>query len=51
MQKNIVKCLKLISRGCPIKKFPNILLNNAKIVNPTIKPQAKGQNYFSIALR
>ena len=39
------------SRGCLIKKFPNVLLNNAKVVNPTVKPQAKGQNYFSIALK
>ena len=41
-----------IYRGCLIKKFPNVLLNNnAKMVNPTVKPQAKCQNYFSIALK
>ena len=38
-------------RGYPIKKFPNFLQNNAKLVDPTVKPQAKGQNYFSIALK
>ena len=38
-------------RGCVKKKFPNGLLNNSKMVDPTVKPQAKGQNYFSIALK
>ena len=43
--------LSLTSKGCLIKKFPNVLLNNAKMVDSTVKPQAKGQNYFSIALK
>ena len=32
------------------KKVPKQFAENAKLVNPTVKPQAKGQNYFSIAL-
>ena len=43
--------LSLTSKGCLIKKFPNVLLNNAKMVDSTVKPQAKGQNNFSIALK
>ena len=39
------------NRGLPIKKFPNVLLYMAKLVNPTVKPQAKGENYFSIAVK
>ena len=28
------------TRGSLIKKFPKLLLNNAKLVNPTVKPPA-----------
>ena len=48
---NFCLITRLTHRGCPIKKFPNVLLNNAKMVNLTVKPQAKGQNYFSLALK
>ena len=33
------------------KKFQNVLLNNTKLINPRVIPQAKGQNNFSIALK
>ena len=36
----------LYSRGWVEKKFPNILPNNAKMVNPTVKPWAKCQIDF-----
>ena len=31
------------------KSSQNVLLNGAKLVNPTVKLQAEGQNWFSIA--
>ena len=39
------------NKGWVEKKFPNVLLNNSKLVNPAVKAQAKDQNYFSIALK
>ena len=33
------------------KKFPNVLLNNAKLINPRLKSQDKSQNNFPIALK
>ena len=41
----------MISRGCLIKKFPNILPNYAKTINSRVKSQAKCQIYFSRALK
>ena len=41
----------LCLRGCLIKKFSNVLLNNAKVVNPTVKLQAKVQKDFSLSLK
>ena len=38
-------------RGCLIKKFPNVLLNNAKMINPRVKVQAKCHIYFSRAFK
>ena len=51
LELNSKKSENLVLRGCLIKKFPNVLLNKAKLVNPTVKSQAKGQNYFSTALK
>ena len=36
-----------ISRVCLIKKFPNVLPNYAKMMNPRVKYLAKCQIYFS----
>ena len=33
------------------KSSKNVLLNNAKRINLRVKPQAKGQNDYSIALK
>ena len=33
------------------KSSQTFLVNNAKLVNPTVKPQAYGQTYFSVALK
>ena len=38
-------------RGWVEKSSQNVLLNNAKLINPIVKLQANGQNYFSIALK
>ena len=41
----------LLSRGCPIKKFTNLLLHMAKMIDPRVKSQARGQNNRSKALK
>ena len=38
-------------KGDAKKSSKNVLLNNAKLINLRVKPQAKGQNNFSIALK
>ena len=38
-------------RGFPIKKFTNILLHTAKMIDPRVKNQARGQNNRSRALK
>ena len=45
-------CFNILqNRGCLIKKFPNVLPNFAKTINPRIKSQAKCQIYFLRALK
>ena len=45
-------CLtNFISKGCPIKKFTNVLLYSAKKINPRVKKQARCQNNRSRALK
>ena len=41
----------LIDRGRVKKKFPNVLPNNAKMINPRVKFQAWCQIHFSRALK
>ena len=43
--------MKICNRGCPIKKFTNVLLHTAKTIDPRVKSQARGQNNKSIALK
>ena len=43
--------LTISTRGCPIKKFTNVLLHTPKIIDPRVKSQAKGQNNRSRALK
>ena len=38
-------------KGDAKKSSKNVLLNNADLVNSRVKPQAKGQNNFSLALK
>ena len=38
-------------RGCPIRKFTNILPHTTKMINPRVKSQARGQNNRSRALK
>ena len=37
---------EVIGKGRYKKKFQNVLLNNAKRINPRVKPKAKGQEIF-----
>ena len=39
------------NRGCLIKKFTNVLLHAAKMIDPRVKSQARGQIYLSRALK
>ena len=43
--------LFVVSRGCPIKKFTNVLLHTAKMFDPRVKSQARDQNNRSRALK
>ena len=40
-----------VIRGCPIKKFTNVLLHAAKMIDPRVKSQARGQKNRSRALK
>ena len=40
----ILKQKEYTCRGCRIKKFTNVLLHTAKMINPRFKSQARGQN-------
>ena len=39
------------NRGCLIKKCTNILLHTAKMIDPRVKSQARGQSNRSRALK
>ena len=43
--------LFLPPRGCPIKKFTNVLLHTAKKIDPRVKSQDRGQENRSRALK
>ena len=40
-----------VIRGCPIKKFTNVLLHAAKMIDPRVKSRARGQNNRCRALK
>ena len=41
----------MVLKGDEKKGSKHILLNNAKLINPRVKPQANSQDNFSIALK
>ena len=49
--KFLSKLRESFSRGCPIKKFTNVLLHTAKMIDPRVKSQARGQKNRSRALK